>query len=292
MPARARSQRRADLGQHFLRDGALARKLVEASSIGPADRVLEIGPGRGALTRWLIKRCDRLEAIELDGSLCRLLRARFDSSDGVRVVEADFLAATLPSGRYKVFANPPFAYTSAILRRLTRAPTPPADIHLIVQLEAALDLAGMPWSGESLAALCLKPWWQIEVQERISKYAFDPAPRVDCALLWLARRDRPLVVAQQAALYRDFVSAAFGTRGTTVRDGLRRLFSHDQLRRLARELRVYLRARPSGVSFELWLALFRFFARTNEPGARRQVDGARRRRDGRAAAQRSRRSRR
>lgn len=280
MPARA-SGRRAELGQHFLRDGALARRLVDLAGIGRRQRVLEIGPGRGALTRWLAECSGSLIGVEFDPGLCAELRRRFAAMPHVRVVQADFLAHPLPEGDYTVFANPPFGRTAEIVRRLTQAGSPPRDAHLILQLEAALELAGRPWGRETLASLCAKPDWQIEIQERIAPEAFVPPPRVACALVWLARRRRPLVTAGEAPLYRDFVSAAFGTRGTSVREGLRGLFTEPQLRRLARELRFDPRARPSQLSFEQWLALFRFFARSAAGDVRRRIRGARARRSAR-----------
>lgn len=275
--------RRASLGQHFLCDGALARRLVELSGIGPGDRVVEIGAGRGALTRWLAERSGSLLGLEIDPRLYRRLRRRFGDLPHVQMVEGDFLAHPLPEGDYTVFANPPFALTAQILRRLTASARPPRDAFLVLQREAALDLAGRPWAAETLVSLCAKPHWQVEILERIPPEAFAPPPRVACALVWLARRDRPLVADPQAALYRDFVAAAFGTRGHRVRDALRGLLSPRQIRRLARDLRFDARARPSELAFEQWLALFRFFARAADPEAKRRVRGARARRRRRGA---------
>ncbi len=270
--------RRTDLSQHFLRRGALAARLVSSSSITSRDRVLELGAGTGALTGELAKRCGQLWAVEIDPRLCHALECRFHGDRRVRVVRGDLLSFSLPGdGPYKVFANLPFHLTSPALRRLAEAERPPEDAYVIVQREAAQRYAGGPYAPETLLSLRLKPWWQIEILGRIARRDFQPPPSVDCAFLWLARRTRPLVEAREKRLYRDFVSASFGRRGTALRDGLRGLLSPHQIRRLARELRFDPGNPPSALGFEQWLGIYRLFADRAGPAERRRVRGAERR---------------
>jgi 16S rRNA A1518/A1519 N6-dimethyltransferase RsmA/KsgA/DIM1 with predicted DNA glycosylase/AP lyase activity len=147
-------------------------------------------------------------------------------------------------------------------------------VFAVVQWEAARRYAGSPWGVETRLSLTLKPWWHLEVLTRLAPAAFDPPPRVQCALLWLARREAPLVDPSEARLYRDFVAAAFGRRGQRVRDGLRGLLTPRQQAQARRELPLDLEAPPSGLSFEQWLALFRVFAWHADPQARARVKGA------------------
>ena len=257
-----RTQRRADLSQHFLRRGALAASLVEASSICARDLVVEVGAGRGALTRELAARCGRLLAVEIDADLCGELRRAFAGTDRVEIVEADFLQLPLPRGAYKVFGSIPYARTAEIVGRLDRAPMPPHDAYLVVQLEAARRFAGAPWSAETRLSLLLKPSWHIEIARPLRRADFDPPPAVDSALIWFARRPRALVDARELPRYRQFVTAAFGRGGSSVRDGLRALLTPTQIGRLARELRFDPRGPASALRFDQWLSLFRFVART------------------------------
>src|SRR5690606_32341840 len=130
------------------------------------------------------------------------MRAAFSPDPRVEVIDGDFLDLALPDSPYTVAGNVPFARTAEIVRRLTEADSPPDDSTLNVQLEAAQRFAGSPVAAESLASLRLKPWWHLEVARRLGRRDFEPPPAVDAAMLWLARRPRPLVDAEAARLYR------------------------------------------------------------------------------------------
>lgn len=107
--------------QNFLTSRAGIRRLIGLADIGSSDHVLEIGPGKGHITRELLPRCGRLTAVELDPRLWAGLRERFEGEDKLELIKGDFLKYPLPKGPYKVFANLPFSGTSAILKKLTRA---------------------------------------------------------------------------------------------------------------------------------------------------------------------------
>ena len=256
---RDRSSRRAELGQHFLRTKALASSLVSQAHLTNEDVVVEIGPGRGMLTGELARRCRKVIAVEVDARLCHELTSRFRDQPRVSIVQADFLRYSLPDRTaYKVMGNIPFNLTAAIIKRLVTASTPPVDAFVVVQREAAERFAGGPCAPESLLSLLLKPWWQVEIARQLRRVDFDPPPRVDSALLWLARRTRPLIDAYAAGAYRAFIDACFGRTGATVDRCLRAYFTRRQIWRLSRELRFGPADRPSSLSFDQWLALFRF----------------------------------
>lgn len=266
---RSRGPRRAELSQHFIRSASLAADLVAQSSIGPNDLVVEIGPGRGILTRALAARCRQVLAVELDAELARELAARTGERN-VLVIAGDFLLTPLPPPPYKVMANIPFARTAGIVRRLTEAANPPEDAYLIVQREAAERFAGGPYAPEGVPSLLLKPWWHVEIVQRLRRTDFDPPPRVDSVVLRLMRRPRPLVEEAERALYSSFVRGAFG-RARTIRGSLRRELTAEQMRRLGRDLRFDRGAPPSALSFDQWLGLYRFtrLGRPVEAAARR-----------------------
>jgi 23S rRNA (adenine-N6)-dimethyltransferase len=262
-------------GQHFLRRGALCTSLVARSCIGARDTVVEIGPGTGALTRPLARRAARVVAVELDPALCAALRAGVAADPRVELVHADFLDWPLPRAPFKVFANVPFAHTSGILRRLTEDEPGPSDVYLVVEHAAARRWAGTPFGAETLRSLLLKPWWHAELVCEIEPLEFAPPARSLCALLWLARRERPLVARVEAEAWADFVSAAFGRRGDRVDECLAGLLTHEQRRRCARLLHFDRAAPPSALTFDQWLGLYRCFAVHADEGVRRKVRGAR-----------------
>ena len=273
---RRRAQRRRDLSQHFLRSRTLAASLIRESSISRRDLVIEIGPGNGILTRELAERSGRLVAVELDERLFDGLQTEFGESSHVQLALGDFLDFPLPATPYKVFANVPYSRTAAIIRRLTEASVPPQDAYCIVQREAAERFAASPYAHETLVSLSLKPWWHIEITHRLRRTDFDPPPSVESVMLWMARRTRPLIDAPQGRLYRRFVSDCFGRGGGTARQCLRGVFTGRQISRLARDLRFDVRARPSDLTFDQWLGLFRYWWLND--GATSAIRSARRRR--------------
>ncbi len=257
-----RTPRRADLSQHFLRSRALAFSLIAQAPVTRRDLVVEIGPGRGILTGELAGHCREVVAVELDGALCQALRRRFRGNTRITIVQADFLRFRLPDAPYTVLGNIPFNRTAAIMRRVVQAPLPPDDAYLVIQREAAERFAGGPYCRETMSSLLLKPWWQVEIARRLRRTDFDPPPKVDAVALWLARRTRPLVDRSQATDYQRFIRTCFGRNGHTVRRCLRPEFTRTQVHRLGRDLRFDPSGPPSRLTFDQWLALFRFRALT------------------------------
>lgn len=196
--------------------------------------------------------------MEFDGALADALRARFLKDDRVSIAQSDFLRFRLPDVPYKVLGNIPFNRTAAIVRRLVQAEPPPQDAWLVVQREAAERFAGRPCARETQSSLLLKPWWQIEIARRLRRIDFDPPPSVDAVVLWLARRTRPLVDRSQAADYRRFIRDCFGRDGRSIRRCLQSEFTRTQISRLGRDLRFDPSGPPRDLTFDHWLALFRF----------------------------------
>ncbi|MEX2445701.1 MAG: rRNA adenine dimethyltransferase family protein [Dehalococcoidia bacterium] len=243
-------RRRPELGQHYLRP-SVARRLVDLSAVGAQDFVIEIGPGRGALTDPLAERVGRLLALEVDPMLAARLAERYRARDHVEVVEADVLAYRWPRGHFSVVSNIPYGATAEIMRRLLAAA--PREAWLVVQREAAVRYAGRPWGLETVQSLRLKAAWHVEVRGYPRRVDFDPPPAVESAVLHLARRDRPLADAG----FPRFIEGVFG-RAETVGRCLRPYVTHTQLRRLSTGLGFAPSARPTTLTFDQWLAVYRF----------------------------------
>jgi len=250
--------RRAELSQHFLRKGATPARLVHGTTISRSDLVVEIGAGRGALTLPLAQRAHRVIAVEIDDTLVANLRRRFD--DRVEILRGDFLQMPMPATSYKAFGNVPFSRTSEIVNRLVRAPNPPHDAWLVVQREAAHRFCGPPYVRESLWSLRLKPGWHVEIVDRLRRVDFDPPPSVESVLLWLHRRDRPLLDDSERHLYEQLIERAF-TSNLRLTRTTGPWLSKLQLRRLANDLRFGYDGAPSMLGFEQWLGLVRFIRR-------------------------------
>jgi 23S rRNA (adenine-N6)-dimethyltransferase len=174
-------------GAHFLRNRALITQLVRASGAGQGDLVFDFGAGYGAITTALAAAGARVIAVERDQRLARRLRRRFDSHPGVRVVEADLRQVPLPRRDFLVVANPPFAVTTTLCRRLLGDPAAPlAAAELILQWGAAR------WLADPLPRDAETAWWasryQIGLTRRISAASFLPPPGTDAAQVSVRRR--------------------------------------------------------------------------------------------------------
>ncbi|CAN5260693.1 N/A [soil metagenome] len=257
--------------QNFLRDPALARALVNRAELTWAYLAYEICAGSGTITEALADRCRAVIANEIDAVLCEALRSRLAGRSAVQIRCGDFLEEQLPRERYKVFANPPFEITSAVIAKLAGAVRPPDDAWIVVQREAAARYCGVP--DETLVGLLLKPFFATSVIHRFRRDDFVPPPRVETVMLRLHKRGPPLVRREDAQAYRDLVVAAFTAWKPTVGAALVQRFGRRAARRLIDGAELDPTRPPSAVPFDAWLALFGAFTRM--PGAlRRRVAGA------------------
>jgi 23S rRNA (adenine-N6)-dimethyltransferase len=248
--------RQKRLGQNFLRSPRLARELVNKSLIGRSDLVYEIGPGRGIFTAELARCARRVVAIERDPAFVPLLRRRFADCENVHIVESDFLAFGIrATAGFKVFANIPFGITARVMRKLLTNRPIAEEIFLILQREAALKYSGA--HGETLQSLLAKSRFSFEIVSRLKRTDFEPIPDVDSVFLKITRRTRPLIEKQDESLYRAFVTRGFCSWRPSARLALKHDFSYGHWKRLSRELKFPLNARPSELTFAQWLGLFR-----------------------------------
>jgi 23S rRNA (adenine-N6)-dimethyltransferase len=248
--------RRPELSQHFIRDPATARLIVDRLRISRSIPVLEPGSGRGIITDALADRGYHVIAVEKDIALHRALRSRMLGRTNIECHHADVLAFPFPREPYAVVSNVPFGITAALIRRLLDAPNPPEQALLVVQHEAAERFTGRP--AETRVSLLHKPWFDLQVTHCFDRDDFTPPPSVECVLLEITRRERPLIPTALAPSYRRFILDAFGARRQEARDALRLLFTERQLVRFARDYNFARHARPSEIPFEAWLAMFRF----------------------------------
>jgi 23S rRNA (adenine-N6)-dimethyltransferase len=214
-PRTARDARRRSLGQNFLAPER-GRELVASAGLRPGELVVEIGAGRGALTRSLAELPIDVVAVELDPVWALRLREELARAGcrRVRVVRADFLRYRLPAHPFRVVGSLPFGRTTEICRRLfddPRLPLVRAD--LVVQWEVAVKRASQPPS--TLLSTAWAPWWEFRLGPRIPASAFRPVPRADAGVLVATRRPEALLPPALAGAYAGFVRAhwPFGPSG-------------------------------------------------------------------------------
>ena len=240
----ARAKRR--LGQHFLTDPRILGRIADALAAGPADTVLEIGPGPGGLTAQLATRAGRLVAVEKDRDLVPSLRERFPAAS---IVEGDALEVdwhTLAGPDFLVAGNIPYNITSPLIDKALEPP-PPARIVFLVQKEVADRLTAR--AGERAYGALGVGVQAVATAERLFAVpagAFQPRPQVDSAVVRLVPRGDPLVTPAEQAGFRRLVVGLFGFRRKQLGRGLRELTGWDADRVTALVARTGLRldARP------------------------------------------------
>ena len=181
--------RKYQLSQHFLRNPKLAGFLIGHSNIKKRDIVIDIGAGSGVITAALAKRCKHVIAVEPDHETATLLRKNIGQLENVTIVEQDFLEMTLPDDPYKVFANPPFHLSSAILHKLDEAPNPPEAIYLILQKQFALKLLNNDRHYTSQLGKQLFIHYAPRIRLPMKPHYFTPPPAVPTVLLELKKRE-------------------------------------------------------------------------------------------------------
>jgi 16S rRNA (adenine1518-N6/adenine1519-N6)-dimethyltransferase len=250
-------------GQHFLPHASILERIVDALDPAPGDAVLEIGPGRGALTAVLLARGLRLSAIEKDSDLVPALRERFPS---LKLIEGDALevdwrdAAGLgPADPFLVVGNIPYNVTSPLLDKALTPPRPTRIVYL-VQREVADRLGAAPGSSEYGAlTVGVRVAAKVERLFTVPAGAFVPKPRVDSAVIRLTPLTVPLIPDADTAAFRRFVVAIFGARRKQLARGLRTALGFE-VAAAARALAaasIDPGARPETLSPEAFVRLFR-----------------------------------
>jgi len=213
---------RKRFGQHFLHDARVLARIVEAIAPRPGDAIVEIGPGEGALTRLLLERVPRIEAIEIDRDLASRLEAEFPP-ERLTVHRADALRfdfATFPAGA-RLVGNLPYNISTPLLFRLAEYAERVRDMHFMLQLEVVdrmVAKASTPDYGR--LSVMLQTRFSMQKLFRVAPGAFRPPPKVESAvvrLIPLAAAERPRV---DERIFARVVAAAFSARRKTLRNAL------------------------------------------------------------------------
>ncbi|WP_404471404.1 16S rRNA (adenine(1518)-N(6)/adenine(1519)-N(6))-dimethyltransferase RsmA [Vreelandella venusta] len=225
VPQQHRARKR--FGQNFLRDLGIISRIVR--SIGPreGDRLVEIGPGQGALTAPLLEATGKLEVIELDRDLIPGLRVQFFNYPGFVIHEGDALkfdfAALKGDGpALRVVGNLPYNISTPLIVHLLTMGTAIADMHFMLQKEVVERLAAEPGSTDwGRLSVMAQYYCHVDQLFIVPPEAFVPRPKVDSAIVRLTPHDNLPHVADDPALLFELVKLAFGQRRKTLRNNLK-----------------------------------------------------------------------
>ncbi|MBW8012026.1 MAG: ribosomal RNA small subunit methyltransferase A [Chloroflexi bacterium] len=211
------------LGQNFLVDELALADVIAAAEVSPEDRVLEVGPGLGSLTRHLASIAQRVVAVELDRKLLEPLKEILAPYPNVELVHKDILevdpAAHFEAPGYLVVANIPYYITSALIRHLLEASLQPARLTLTVQQEVAHRICAEPGKMSRLA-LSVQVYGQPSIAARIPARAFYPAPKVDSAVVRVEIFPQPILPKASLDDFFRLAKAGFSQKRKTLRNSL------------------------------------------------------------------------
>jgi 16S rRNA (adenine1518-N6/adenine1519-N6)-dimethyltransferase len=225
-PSAFRIRPRKSLGQNFLRDENIARKIIRSINPGPGQSILEIGPGDGVLTRHLILSGAKITAVDVDSRAVAGLRTTFGDQE-LDLREGDILATDLTAlGReygdqLRVVGNIPYNITTPIVFHIIDHRAAVRDVTLMMQKEVARRMTGKPGSVEYgiLSVFCAY-YTEPEILFDVSPHAFSPRPEVTSSIVRLTIRKELEIEADDDGFFRAVVRSAFGKRRKTLRNSL------------------------------------------------------------------------
>jgi 16S rRNA (adenine1518-N6/adenine1519-N6)-dimethyltransferase len=225
---------RKRFGQHFLHDRGVLERIARELQLSADDSLVEIGPGRGALTGLLIGRTRQFDAIEIDRDLAAALNERWGATAGFTLHQADALdfdfrqLAAQRGQRLRVVGNLPYNISTPLLFHLAAAHEAIDDLHVMLQKEVIDRIAAAPGSSQyGRLTVMLAPWFEATHLFDVGPGAFSPPPRVWSAVARLKVRRTPAFDLPPA--FARTVSAAFSQRRKTLRNALRSVMELDAI---------------------------------------------------------------
>jgi 16S rRNA (adenine1518-N6/adenine1519-N6)-dimethyltransferase len=220
---------RKRFGQHFLHDPAVIRRIIDAVAPTRASRVVELGPGRGALTFGLLERAERLDAVEIDRDLARLLEADPRAQGRLHVhvenmLKTDFTRLRGQGPKLRIVGNLPYNVSTPVLFHLLSQRGAIEDMHFMLQKEVVDRMSASPGGKEyGRLTVMLAAYAEVEALFEVGPGAFRPPPRVRSAIVRLRPSTEPRFAIGSDAALRTVATAAFSHRRKTLRNGLKGL---------------------------------------------------------------------
>ena len=229
-------QPRKRFGQNFLHDPTVIQRIVDSVAPGPGQRLVEIGPGLGAITRPLLEAAGSLDVVELDRDLAPRLEAELSAHGALRVHQADalkfdFTRLAPPGERLRVVGNLPYNISTPLIFHLLKQSPVIEDMHFMLQKEVVDRLAAEPGSTDyGRLSVMVQYHCAVTPLFGIGPGAFRPPPRVHSAFVRLRPHAVPPVEAGDERRFSRLVSASFAHRRKTLRNNLRGLLDEEAIR--------------------------------------------------------------
>ena len=248
-------QARKRFGQNFLVDDQIVNRIVATISPKKSDNIVEIGPGKGALTFPLLEHLDHLSVIEIDRDLISLLKLK--KQDKLTIYQADALKFDygLISDHLRIVGNLPYNISSPLLFRLLSSKNQIIDMTFMLQKEVVdriIAIHGSKTYGR--ISVMMQSFFEVESMFTVPKESFDPQPKIESAILYLKTRTKPLT--ENIKLLEKIVKISFSQRRKTLKNCLKSILSQEQTK-------IDLSQRAEMLSVENFITLMKDYEKQN-----------------------------
>jgi 16S rRNA (adenine1518-N6/adenine1519-N6)-dimethyltransferase len=250
------------LGQNFLKSKPALKKMVSSASLGENDTVLEIGPGKGALTKELLATGAHVIAVEKDDQLIPFLEDLFKVEIASKqfslihgdALELDLKKLKLQQGTWKLVANIPYYITGLLMRHYLESNNQPQSMTVLVQKEVAERVVAKD-GKESILSISVKLFGEPAYKGTVSKRYFSPAPKVDSAILHVANITHIYTPEQEKSFF-NLIKLAFGHKRKTIVHNLGGTYSKETIKEILSKLGKGEQARAEELGIEDWKTFF------------------------------------
>ena len=260
------------LGQHFLTDTSVVKAIVESADLRSGDTVVEVGPGRGALTSEIVSQSGKVLLIEYDAEMAERLAFKYETNTNVNVINLDarhFGSDShmwLSDGNYKVVGNLPYYAANPIVRNFLESTHKPTSMVIMVQREVARDMAAEP-GDMSLLSLAVQIYASAEKVIDVPPQCFDPPPKVHSSVLKLTPSSEPKLRFESPDDFFKLARGGFKSPRKQLHNSLADgLFIHlDDARSLVSETGLETTRRPATLALEDWQVLYDVWVKSGRP---------------------------
>jgi len=255
------------LGQNFLIDKNIQRKIISACNLSKKDIVLEIGAGRGDLTALLAQSAKKVYALEIDPRIYPLLGEKLEAYNNCQIIQGDILKFNLIKflqdnrikQKIKVIGNIPYYISSPIIEHLIAYRQAISVAFITVQKEFARRARALAGSKAYGSFSCFVQYYCAgQILFEIKRNSFKPVPNVDSCFLSLKMRERPPVLVQDERMFFKLIRTAFNQRRKTLRNSLDGFLPQDKLERFFDTTGIDKNVRPEGLSLKQFASLSDF----------------------------------